>query len=100
LDFISALFSKNLLALRKAGGFSQSEVAIAVNVAQASYSRWESGANFPDTQSIEKLAQFYGVRSSRFFYDPDMEKPSELPQKTLTNKEIKALIAELASQIK
>jgi hypothetical protein len=35
-----------------------------------------------------------------FFYDPEMERPSELPQKTLTNKEIKALIAELVSQIK
>jgi transcriptional regulator with XRE-family HTH domain len=98
LEYIKKLLSDNLHALRKDKSFSQVEIARAIGVSQASYARWESG-EWISPESLEKLAQFYGVRSSRFFYDPEMEKPAELAPKKLSNKEIKAKLVELIEQI-
>lgn len=85
--------------MRKSLGISQVEISQKLDIAQATYARWETGANWPDTSSIEKLALFYGVRSSRFFYDPDLEKPLEAPPRKLSNKEIKNKLIELIEQL-
>lgn len=78
MEFIRSLLYKNLQDLRKERGLTQKTVADAIGVSQSSYGRWEAG-EWISPESIEKLAQFYGVRSSRFFYDPDLNEP---PMKT------------------
>lgn len=99
MEFIREILAKNLLQLRKERGVTQGQLANSLNTTAASYSRWENAVAWPDPESLEKLAQFYGVRSSRFFHDPDLEKPLETPPRKLSNKEIKAKLAELIDQL-
>lgn len=52
----------NLLAkYRKRAGYSQVEVAKALNVTQGSVSAWEKGRWEPDKKSLIRLAELYGV---------------------------------------
>ncbi len=82
MEFIREILAKNLLLPRKERGVTQGQLASALNTTAASYSRWENAAAWPDPESLEKLASFYGIRSSRFFYDQDLEKPPIDPSKT------------------
>lgn len=48
-------------ALREARGYTQQEVADAVNVSRISYVRYESGEREPSSKFIKNLADYYGV---------------------------------------
>lgn len=50
-----------LKEIRKKYGYSQKDVADALNVTQGSVSAWEQGRWFPDISSLIKLANLYGV---------------------------------------
>lgn len=51
----------NLKEIRKKYGYSQKDVADALNVTQGSVSAWEQGRWFPDISSLVKLADLYGI---------------------------------------
>lgn len=74
MEYIREILGANLLALRKSKDLKQVELANLIGVTPASYNRWENGGNWPDPESLEKLATFYNVPSSRFFYDPGLDK--------------------------
>lgn len=76
MEFIRSLLSHNLLAYRKKFGKSQTEIATALGISHVTYGRWENGNNWPDPESLEKLALFYGIRSSNFFYDSEIDNPN------------------------
>lgn len=48
-------------ALREARGYTQQEIADAVNVSRISYVRYESGERDPSSKVIKNLADYYGV---------------------------------------
>jgi transcriptional regulator with XRE-family HTH domain len=72
MDLIRIILSQNLIELRKARGLTQVELANMIQVTHSTYNTWENGA-WPSSAGLEKLAAFYGVRSSRFFYDPTLD---------------------------
>lgn len=61
-----------LRVAREASGMTRTQSAERLGVALATVSRWESGARFPSTDDLERLAQLYGVRPS-FFTAPARE---------------------------
>lgn len=52
---------KLLSKYRKRAGYSQKEVAEALNVSQGAVSSWERGRWEPDSNSLARLADLYGV---------------------------------------
>jgi transcriptional regulator with XRE-family HTH domain len=97
LDLLRETLSINLLKLRKQFGFTQAAISEKLNITTATYNRWENGSNWPDPNTLERLAEVYGIRSTLFFHDPDLEQPPE--RNTLSKKEIKARLIELIDMI-
>ena len=54
-------FGEKLLALRKAAGLSQEELAEKINVTRQSVSKWENGAVLPETETLLALSRLFGV---------------------------------------
>lgn len=53
------MFCEKLRHLRKHQELSQMEVCKRLNIPQACYSRYETGTNEPDLQTLKKLATFF-----------------------------------------
>jgi transcriptional regulator with XRE-family HTH domain len=47
--------------LRLAAQKTQREVAIALNVTERNYVRWEQGETLPDAENLVRLADYFGV---------------------------------------
>ena len=56
-----ATFEERLRQLRKEKGLSQKELAEALNVANTTVSIWERGLRKPETDTLEKVRNFFGV---------------------------------------
>jgi len=84
MEFIREILSKNLEGLRKSKGLKRKELAEKANVAYSGYVRWENGLNWPDPESLEKIALFYNVKSSRFFYDSELDLSASPPVRKVT----------------
>lgn len=52
------MLSENIKAIRKSKGLSQQELAIKLNVARQTISKWEQGGSFPE---MDKLIQLSGL---------------------------------------
>lgn len=52
---------KNLKELRTNKGYTQSELAVVLNVSHQAVSRWEKGDNLPDVMKLSELAKLYNV---------------------------------------
>lgn len=64
---------KNLTSIRKAKGLSQTELAEAVGIKQATVSRIEKGVNNPSLDVAEKIAVALGVNVVELFGLPELE---------------------------
>lgn len=64
---------KNLTAIRKAKGLSQTELAEAVGIKQATVSRIEKGVNNPSLDVAERIALALGVNVVELFGLPELE---------------------------
>ena len=51
----------NLSELRKKKGMTQFEVAEKFNYSDKSVSKWENGDTIPDVETLQEIAEFYGV---------------------------------------
>lgn len=49
-------FGKRIVQLRKEKGFTQKELADKLNVSDKAVSRWETGKNYPDIETLQQLA--------------------------------------------
>lgn len=49
-------FGKTIVQLRKEKGFTQKELADKLNVSDKAVSRWETGKNYPDIETLQQLA--------------------------------------------
>ena len=54
-------YSKNLIALRKAKGYTQAGLAEKINYSDKSISKWERGDVLPDIVTLKMVADFFGV---------------------------------------
>lgn len=87
-------------SIRKSNGLSQLDIANKLNISVTTYNRWENGVSFPESDSIEKLATIYNIRSTALFYDPDLDKPSSEIKDPLNKKEIRRKLEELIDMLK
>ena len=62
-------FGKKLSELRKQKGLSQEELAIDLNLSQSSISNYEAGVTKPDTDILQKIAEYFKVPIAYFFSD-------------------------------
>lgn len=53
---------EGIKSLRERAGLTQLELATALNVRQASVSRWESGDSMPSADKLPELAKIFGCR--------------------------------------
>lgn len=49
-------FGKTIIQLRKEKGYTQKELADKLNVSDKAVSRWETGKNYPDIETLQHLA--------------------------------------------
>ena len=54
-------FGKTIVQLRKENGFTQKELAEKLNVSYKAVSRWETGKNYPDIETLQQLADVLAV---------------------------------------
>ncbi|HEY8435896.1 MAG TPA: LexA family transcriptional regulator [Haloplasmataceae bacterium] len=57
------MIRKRITELRQKRGLSQTEFAKRFKVARSTVAMWETGDRVPDTETIGKLAEFFGVSS-------------------------------------
>jgi len=53
--------SDRLIQLKKESGLLQKDIAISIGVSLRSYQRYESGERKPDSDILEKLADYFDV---------------------------------------
>ena len=55
-----AKFLENLVSARKKRSLTQKELSDALGISDKTYSKWETGENEPDVETLCRLAAFYG----------------------------------------
>lgn len=60
-------FLENLVSARKKRSLTQKELADALGISDKTYSKWETGENEPDVETLCRLAAYYGVSPAVFF---------------------------------
>ena len=68
-------FPRRLTEERKARGYTQKQIAEALGISDRTYSKWETGENEPDVETLCRLAAFYGESPAVFFREGE-ESPS------------------------
>ena len=58
---------KKLRDLRKAKGYSQDNIAIALNLSQGYYSKLETDEDFPSEEVVQKIAAYYDITPQELF---------------------------------
>lgn len=66
-------FNEKLKRLRADKGVSQAELAEKIFVSRSAVAKWESGLGLPNEQSLELLAEYFGVEPSELLSDPETE---------------------------
>ena len=66
---LKELLCDKLKDYREKSGLTLEQVSIAINTTSATVSRWESGKYEPSLDTIEQLANLYGVNRDDFFLD-------------------------------
>ena len=61
MEIIRDTISKNIIALRKANGHTQIDLARKINYSDKAVSRWEKGEVIPDVETLQKIAENYSV---------------------------------------
>ena len=56
-----ATLSDRLIQLKREKGLLQKDIAVAIGISLRSYQRYETGERNPDSETLIKLADFFGV---------------------------------------
>lgn len=66
-------------AVRDCRDVLKKDVAKAIGTSESSVGRWESGANMPDEDMIERLARYFGVTPAWLRYGQPPRDVEEIP---------------------
>lgn len=55
------MIGENIKAIRKNKGMTQEELAIKLNVARQTISKWEKGLTVPDAEMVQKISEILDV---------------------------------------
>lgn len=67
-DDIKTNFSQNLINLRKAKNLTQLQLAEKLNYSDKAVSKWEVGSVLPDVETMQSIAEFFGVTVNDLIY--------------------------------
>lgn len=70
MSALTDLVAKNLAELRKSRGLTQGQLAEKFSYSDKSVSKWEHGEVMPDLDTLQQLADFYGVTLDYFTHEP------------------------------
>lgn len=65
---IKTNFSQNLIKLRKAKNLTQLQLAEKLNYSDKAISKWEVGSVLPDIETIQHIAEFFGITVNDLIY--------------------------------
>lgn len=65
------MFTERLKSLRKEKGLTQKAIAEHFNTSPQSYAQWEKGLRTPNSDSLEKLANFFNVSTDYLLGNSD-----------------------------
>ncbi|MDR2931750.1 MAG: helix-turn-helix domain-containing protein [Oscillospiraceae bacterium] len=65
------MLAEKLKKVRKSRKITQDEVALLLGVKRQTYSAYERGVSVPDSLTLKKLADYFGVTTDCFFTDDD-----------------------------
>lgn len=80
--------ANRLIKLRKENGYSQEQLADALNISRQAISKWERGEASPDTDNLIELAKLYGV-SVDYLLGLDLKEEKEDPIEEVFDEEPK-----------
>lgn len=84
---LKQIVAENLTALRKSKGLTQLELAEKFNYSDKAVSKWEKGDTTPDIETLQALADFYGVTIDYFTHEGSKkEKEIYVTEKPKTNR--------------
>lgn len=63
------MIGDNIRYLRKQAGYSQQQLAMKLDIKQASVSNWEAGKTLPDTKYLSRLMDIFNVPMDYLFSD-------------------------------
>lgn len=88
------MFKERLKALRKEAGLTQKDMARNFGTSQPSYQQWESGKRTPNSDNLEKLANFFNVSTDYLIGLSDTKTTAqaiEIPNTSTFAQRLKAL---------
>lgn len=68
IEEIKTNFSQNLIKLRKAKNLTQLQLAEKLNYSDKAISKWEVGSVLPDIETIQHIAEFFGITVNDLIY--------------------------------
>ena len=68
------VFAKNLRTLMKSSGKDRKEIAKALGIPYSTLTDWANARKYPRINSIEKMAQYFGVSKSDLIEDFEAKK--------------------------
>lgn len=71
------MFPERLKKLREEAGLTQTAIAKELETSQPSYQNWETGTRNPSRETIQKLADFFGVSTDYLLGNTDIKNPEE-----------------------
>ncbi|MGT2896024.1 helix-turn-helix domain-containing protein [Streptococcus entericus] len=71
------MFTERLKTLRKEAGLTQKDMAEKFSTSQPSYQQWESGKRTPNSDSLDKLANFFNVSTDYLLGNTDYKNSLE-----------------------
>ena len=85
---LKEIIRDNLIKVRKEHKFTQLELSQKIGYSDKAISRWETGETTPDVETLDVLAQLYGVDISFFFKENHQEdiKVKKTKEKQRANK--------------
>lgn len=66
------MLGKRLKKIRKEKKITQEEISVFLGVKRQTYSAYERGVSVPDSLTLKKLADYFGVSTDYFFLDESM----------------------------
>ncbi|MDV5976583.1 UNVERIFIED_CONTAM: helix-turn-helix transcriptional regulator [Streptococcus canis] len=72
------MFPERLKELRKKSNLTQKDMAEYFGTSQPSYQAWESGKRNPNSESLDKIANFFNVSTDYLLGNTDIKNPDEI----------------------
>lgn len=95
MENLKSNVAKNLTDLRKKKKLTQGELAARFSYSDKAVSKWENGETLPAVDTLQELADFYGVTLDYLTHEPTAEN-HQLYAKTIPAKVNKSIISALA----